>query len=221
LVRERVYYTQLWTSVANHVYAVLLQKGISFRPGLRQRRTLRHVVVDPRFHEIERGLQELTSIEEITDSLHRAIRDAYEASPEAQLLATIPGVGKFTSVALVAFLCPIERFTSLDAVVKYCGLCPSVHQSGTTSHNRPRVGDANHLLKWVLVEGQWNVRRHEAKGDVSRVGHRVGRRKGMGSGAVAAVRKLARITASVLRRRSPYQPHAPESSSRQRPIEAS
>ena len=221
LVRERVYYTQLWTSVANHVYAVLLQKGISFRPGLLQRRTLRHVVVDPLFPEIERGLQELTSIEEITHSLNRAIRDAYEASPEAQLLATIPGVGKFTSVALVAFLCPIERFTSLDAVVKYCGLCPSVHQSGTTSHNGPLVWDANHLLKWVLVEGQWNVRRHEAKGDVSRVGHRVGRRKGMGSGAVAAARKLARITASVLRRRSPYQPHAPESSSRQRPIEAS
>jgi len=221
LVRERVYYTQSWTGVANHVYAVLLQKGIPFSPGLLQRRTLRSRVIDPRFPEIERGLQELASIEETTHALDRAIREAFEASEEAQLLATFPGVGRFTSVALVAFLCPIERFESLDAVVKYCGLCPSVHQSGTTSYNGRLVWDANHLLKWVLVEAQWNVRRHEAKGDVYRVGHRVARRKGAGNGAVAAARKLVRITASILRRHTPYQPDAPESSSRQRPIAAS
>ncbi|MGA8542125.1 MAG: IS110 family transposase [Thermoplasmata archaeon] len=188
LIRERVYYAHLWTSVANHVYATLLQKGILFQPGLLQRRTLRSRVIDPRFPEIERGLQELASIEETTHGLDRAIRVAFEDSEEAQLLATIPGVGKFTSVALVAFLCPIERFESLDAVVRYCGLCPSVRQSGTTSHNGPLVWDSNRLLKWVLVEAQWNVRRHEAKGDVYRVGHRVARRKGMGSGAVAAAR---------------------------------
>ena len=221
LVRERVYYAELWTSVANHVYAVLLQKGILYQPGLLQRRTLRSRVIDPRFPEIERGIQELAHIEEVTHSLDRAIKKAFESSEEAQLLATIPRVGKFTSVALVAFLSPIDRFESLEAVVKYCGLCPSVRQSGTTSHNGPLVGDSNRRLKWVLVEAQRNVRRHEKRGDVQRVGHRIGRRKGAGNGAVAAARKLARIAGSILRRQTPYQPHAPESSSRPRPIAAS
>lgn len=221
LVRERVFYTQLWTGVANHFYAVPLQKGISFRPRLLQRRTSRHGVADPCFPEIERGLQERGSIEELTHSLYRTTRDAFEASPEAQLLAAIPGGGKSTSVALVTCLCPIDRFSGHDAVAKYCGLCPAVHQSATRSCNGPLVWDANHLLKWVLVEAQWSVRRNGEIGDVYRVGYRVARRKGMGSGTVADARKLARITASVLRRRSPYQPHAPGLSRCQRPIATS
>ncbi|EQD50149.1 transposase, ISlin1, partial [mine drainage metagenome] len=169
------------------------------------------------FPEIERGLEALTRIEETTRSLDKKMQEAFEASSETQLLATIPGVGKFTSVALVAFLCPIERFSSLDSVVKYAGLCPSVHQSGDSSYHGHLVWDANVLLRWVLVEAQWNVRAHEKKGDVSRVGRRVARRGAKNDGAVAAARKLVRIATAVLRRRSAYQPHAPESSSRQLP----
>ena len=127
-----------------------------------------------------------------------------QASPYSSALPALPDmgarpmvpVGKFTSVALVAFLCPMgEIRESRCGRTGSCGLCPSVRQSGTTSHHGPLVWDSNRLLKWVLVEAQWNVRRHEAKGDVYRVGHRVARRKGMGSGAVAAARKLAQIRA--------------------------
>jgi transposase len=217
LVRERVFYAQEWTRVANHTYSILLQKGLPYRTGILRRRTLRHEVDDPRFPEIARGLDSLSRIEETTRALNHALSEAFEKSREAQLLATIPGVGKFTAVALVAFLSPIERFHSLDAVVKYCGLCPSVFQTGTTSYNGPLVWDANRLLQWILVESQWNVRAHERRGDVSKVGRRIGRRKSSGEGAVAAARKLVRIAAAILHRGTPYQPHAPESSSRQRP----
>ncbi|MGA7922748.1 MAG: IS110 family transposase [Thermoplasmata archaeon] len=214
LVRERVFYTREWASVANHTYAILLQKGIPFRPAILRRRTLRSEVEDPCIPEIARGIESLTRIEETTRALDGTIREAFEASEEAQLLATIPGVGKFTAIVLVAFLCPIERFPSLDSVVKYCGLCPSVHQSGDKSYHGPLVWDSNTLLKWVLIEGQWNVRRHEKKGDVSRVGHRVARRKAASDGAVPAARKLVRIAVAILRRHTPYEPRTPESSSR-------
>ncbi len=151
LLRERMYYTQLWTGVASHTCAVFLQEGIPFRSGLLQRRTLRSSVVDPRFLEIERGLRELASSEEIAPDLERAMRAAFEASEEAQLRATIPGVRQFTSIALVAFLGPIERFESLDAVVKYCGLCPSVHQSGMTSYNGRSCG-----MRITFSSGSWS-----------------------------------------------------------------
>ena len=46
---------------------------------------------------------------------------------QAQLLESIPGVGMITALTLVAFLAPIERFGSLDQIVKHCGLCPSAY----------------------------------------------------------------------------------------------
>jgi transposase len=170
---------------------------------------------------VNRGLDALENIEEISIPLDREIHRAFLESREAQLLATIPGVGKFTSMTLVAFLSPIERFYSLDAVVKYCGLCPSVRQSGEKAYHGRLVWDCNVILKWVLVEGQWNVRLREKKGDIARVGRRVARRGAANDGAVAAARKLVRICAAILRRGTPYQPDFPGSSSRQVPHAAS
>jgi transposase len=213
LVRERVFYVKEWTSVANHTYAILHQKGIAFSPAILRRKTLRGRLNNPSIPEIERGIDALGRIEETTRKLDLALKEAYDASPEAQLLGTIPGVGKFTAVALVAFLCPISRFESMDSVVKYAGLCPSVHQSGDKNFHGHLAWDSNALLRWVLVEAQWNVRVHEKRGDVSKTARRVARRGCTNDGAVAGARKLLRIATAVLRRGSPYEPHAPGSSS--------
>ena len=221
LVRERVFYRAKWKAITSHVYAVLLQKGIPYRTEILTRPTLRDVLRSHNVPEVNRGLDALVKIEEISKPLDREIHRAFLESKDAQLLATIPGVGEFTSMTLVAFLCPIERFYSLDAVVKYCGLCPSVRQSGEKAHYGRLVWDCNLILKWVLIEGQWNVRLREKKGDIARVGRRVARRGAANDGAVAAARKLLRIGVAILRRGTPYQPESPESSSRQVRLAAS
>ena len=215
LIRERIFYHAKWKGVASHTYAVLLQKGIPYRPEILTRVRLREELRTHGVPEVDRGLDALSKLEEISKPLDREIQRAFLDSKDAQLLATIPGVGKFTSLALVAFLSPIERFDSLDSVVKYCGLCPSVHQSGEKSYHGRLVWDCNTLLKWVLIEAQWNVRLRERKGDVARVGRWVARRGAANHGAVAAARKLARICVAILRRRTPYLPDSPGLSSRQ------
>jgi len=221
LVRERVFYHAKWKGVANHTYAVMLQKGIPYRPEILTRRRLRGGLRVHNQPEVNRGLDALERIEEVSIPLDQEIERAFFNSKEAQLLATIPGVGKFTSMTLVAFLCPIDRFDSLDAVVKYCRLCPSTRQSGEKCYRGRLVWDCNVILKWILIEGQWNVRLREKKGDVARVGRRVAKRGAANDGAVAAARKLVRICVAILRRGTPYQPDSPGSSSRQVVIAAS
>lgn len=218
LMRDRVFYERKRKDVANHTYAILLQKGIPYEEGILVKKSRRGVLRGNHIAEVDRGLDALVKLEEITRPLDLEVHEAFARSTEAQLLATIPGVGEITATTLVAFLCPIERFHDLDAVVKYCGLCPSVFQSGTTCRTGPLVWDAHKILKWVLIEAQWQTRRRERRGDVARVGKRVARRGNVNDGAVAAARKLARICASVLRRGTAYQPHAPGTSSRHRTI---
>jgi transposase len=214
LVRDRVFYEKKRKDVASHTYAILLQKGIPYEEGILVKKTRRDVLRSHHIPEVDRGLDALVKLEEITRPLDLEVHEAFVRSTEAQLLATIPGVGEITAITLAAFLCPIERFDDLEAVVKYCGLCPSVYQSGATNHTGRLVWDAHKILKWVLIEAQWQTRRRERTGDVAKVGKRVARRGNVNDGAVAAARKLARICAAVLRRGTAYELHAPGTSSR-------
>lgn len=55
-------------------------------------------------------------------------------------------------MALVAFLCPIDRFAGVDQVSSYAGLAPTNSQSaGHSYHGRLKM-DCNPLLRWALVE---------------------------------------------------------------------
>lgn len=214
LVRERAFYERKRKDLANHTYSILLQKGVPYEAGVLMRKRRREELRQHHIPEVNRGLDALTRLEEITKPLDKEIQMAFLRSPEAQLLATIPGVGTMTAVTLVAFLCPISRFKSAEAVVKYCGLCPSVYSSAGKSYTGHLVWDAHAILKWVLVEAQWFNRRFEKRGDVAKVGKRIAKRRGACTGGVAAARTLVRICTAVLRRGTPYQHHAPESSSR-------
>jgi transposase len=218
LMRDRIFYLKKWKDVANHTYSTLLLKGIPYEDGVLTRKGARETLRTHGLQQVNRGLDALVKLEEVTMPLDLEVRHAFAKSKEAQLLYSVPGVGVITSMTLVAFLCPIERFHSLDAVVKYCGLCPSVYQSGESRHHGPLVWDAHAILKWVLVEAQWGTRRVEKRGDVAAVGKRVARRGSASDGAVAGARKLARICAAILRRGTPYEPHTPGSLSRRRTI---
>jgi transposase len=209
LVRERVFYSAKEKGVKNHLYGFMMRKGIPYEVGvlglLKKREELRqhHSPV------LDRGLDLLTEFREATKGLDHEIHEAFEKSEEAKLLATIPGVGEITAITLVAYLCPIERFENIDQVSAYCGMCPTTHQSGESSYQGHLRQDAHHVLGWILVEAAWRTRHLEKRGDVAKVGNRSARRHGKGTGSIAAAHKLLKICYAVLRRRTPYEAHAP------------
>ncbi len=208
--KERIFYLAKEKSIKSHLYAYLMRKGIPYEDGVlglkRRRETLRERK-DP---VIDRSLEMLIHFDEATRELDRAIHEEFERSKEAQLLATIPGIGEITAVTLVAYLTPIARFENINQVSAYCGLAPSTYQSGDREFRGHLRSDNHHLLKWILIEAGWRTRQFEKRGDVAKAGNRSARRHGKGTGAVAAAHKLLKITYAVLRRGTGYQPHAPE-----------
>ena len=217
LVRERIFYLQKEVAIRNRVYCYLNMKGIPFEPGIlslkRKRQDLRHHGLEV----VDRALDLLDSVNETTYRLDKRLKEEAERSREAQLLMSIPGVGVVTAVSLVAFLCPIDRFSSIDACSAYCGLCPTVSQSGDWTYRGHLTQDCNQILRWVLVEASWGARKYDPRGPVARAGSRTARKKGSGRGAVAAAHKLMKICYAVLQRGTPYQHHAPESNGRRTP----
>lgn len=209
IVRDRAFYLEQERSVKNHIYAALMRQGIAYDEGILGQKRKRGELRSLGMPEVDRGLDMLSGYDETTRDLDREIHAAFLASKEAQLLESIPGIGEFTAVALVAELCPIDRFPNVEKLCSYAGLVPTNHQSGETSYQGHLKKDANHLVKWLLVEASWTHRYVEKGSDVSKLAKRVSRRRGKQKGHIAGAHKLLKIVYAVLKRGTPYTPTRP------------
>ncbi len=209
LVRERVFYRRKATSVKNHIYSFLLRRGIEYEDQILSLRRKREDLRDLHLEEVDRGLDSLTSLENTCRQLDQKIHQAWASSEEAQLLSTIPGVGEIISVALAAFLCPIERFSSVDKVSSYVGLAPTTHQSGESEYHGHLKKDSVTLVRWLLVEAAWSHRHRVPRGTVAKVARRVSRRRGKGKGSVAGAHALLKVIFAMLKHREPFRADAP------------
>lgn len=209
LVRDRYQYKKLGTSVKNHIYSVLLRKGIPYEPGILGFKRKREGLRSLRIPAVDRGLDMLAAIESTCAESDGEIHKAFLASREAQLLSTIPGIGELTAVVLVAEICPVDRFPNVDKLCSYAGLVPTNYQSGDVSYQGRIKRQCSGMLKSILIEAAWAHRRMDKRSDVSKKGRRVARRRGKGKGNVAAAHKLLRIVYAVLKRGTPYTPERP------------
>jgi transposase len=209
IVRERRFYRRSATSIMNRIYHEMTSRGIAYEDRILVHRRKRETLRQLELPIVDRGLDAIRSMEDTAKLLDRAIEEAWEASPDAQLLTTIPGVGKLGAVALVAFLCPIERFRSVDEVSSYLGLVPRIYQSGEHVYHGRLKKDSNGLLRTILVELSWTHRQRCRAGAVSKIAKRVGRRASRGRASIAAAHKLLKIVYAMLKHREPFRPHAP------------
>jgi transposase len=211
LVRDRVFYISKERDVKNHIYSILLRKGIPYEDGILALKRKRESLRELHLPEIDRGLDMLASIEEGCKDLDKEVHEAFLASKEAQLLKSIPGIGEITAVALVAELCPIDRFPNIEKLCSYAGLVPTNHQSGDASYQGHLKPDANQLVRWLLIEASWVHRYNAKRSDVSLMAKRVARRRGKQKGNIAGAHKLLKIVCAVLKRGTPYTPDRPSS----------
>ena len=209
LVRERVFYRRKATQIMAHTYSVLLRRGIVYEDRILVHRRKREVLRELHVEEVDRGLDTILELEETCKSLDRAIHTACENSPDAQLLTSLPGVGELTAMALVAFLCPIERFSNAEKVCSYVGLSPTTHQSGEFLYHGKLKRDSVAILRWLLVEASWTHRHRCPRGAVAKVARRVGRRRGASKGTIAGAHTLLKIIHAMLKHREPFHPPVP------------
>ena len=209
VVRERLFYRRKASSIILHTYSVLLQRGIDYEDRIlvhkRKRESLRALHIEA----VDRGLDNLTNLDATCKELDHKIHEAAVSSPDAQLLTTIPGIGELTAVALVAWITPIERFSSVEKLVSYLGLCPTTRQSADHLYHGRLKKDSNELVRTLLVEAYWNHRTRVKRGTAAKKGRRIGRRRGINKGAVAGAHSLVKSIFAMLKRREVFHPHAP------------
>jgi transposase len=91
--------------------------------------------------EVEVTLELLTALDVQIASYDQLVRRWARAVPEARLLQTVPGIGPFGALLLLAEIGTITRFRRSRELAAYAGLVPSTRSSGgKTAHGE--VGPA-------------------------------------------------------------------------------
>jgi transposase len=196
LLRHRARTVQWATRAKNGVHGVVNRQGI--RPpleslfGPKGRAFLAELELAPMDRwEVNDHLLRLDVLKGQIGDLDREIRKCSKASPVAQALETIPGIGPFIALLLVAEVGDIRRFPTAKHLASYTGLVPSLYASGEHRWGGAITKQGSTLLRWALVQAAHQAARSAR---FSAYYQRQRERLGAAKAIVALARKLAVIS---------------------------
>jgi transposase len=146
---------QARSRIMNQLQAVALNEGLRCKKRLwrTKRPQLESFPLAPWASRRRQDLLELLDrLNPSIAELSQAVEQEVEKCPEAQRLATHPGVGPLTALAFVLIIGKAERFQCGKQVASYLGLVPLEDSSG----NQRRLGhitkQGSSMLRFLLVE---------------------------------------------------------------------
>lgn len=134
-------------------------------------------------------LSMIKALDERIQEVSVELKQKASGNEKAKLLMTIPGVGYFSALAILAEISDISRFDNAEKLCSYAGLIPSIHQSGAMRRYGRITKQGSGLLRWVLLECVWTHIQYNTW--LTRFFYRIAKRKGKKVAVVAAARKPA------------------------------
>ena len=135
--------------------------------------------------------------------LDEQIASRQREHPTAAILATLPGAGAFSSLALASRIGPIERFARPGSLANYWGLTPGCRNSGEATDRLGSITkEGSAMARSVLGQMVLHVLR---KDPYMRSWYsRIKKRRGAKIARVAVMRRLATIIWHMVKYRQPY-----------------
>ncbi|MEW5995509.1 MAG: IS110 family transposase [Candidatus Zixiibacteriota bacterium] len=187
LVRLRTYLVRERTRLKSKIRAELAKRGISIEGNPFTRRG-RAQLTELGMESVNSCLAVMSAVDERIRKLSGEVERRAEKSEDAKLLMTIPGVGHFSALLVLAEIDDISRFGDAEKLCSYAGLVPSTHQSGNVAYHGHITKQGSALLRWVLQESVWKHVQYDTR--LAHFFRRLARKKGRKIAAVATARKM-------------------------------
>jgi transposase len=157
LLRLRMSLVRLRTTARNKVHAVLIKRGLTPPVknvfGKRGRAWLAALALPAAYGlAIASYLEVIDLLAELINRLNAQIHARAASSQEAVWLDSIPGIGPFTALLILAEVGDIWRFPDAAHLCSYAGLVPSVYSSGGRTRYGPLTKQGSAYLRWVMVQ---------------------------------------------------------------------
>ena len=159
LLRLRIFLVRLRTRVKNRIHGTLARHNVQIPGadlfGVAARLKLGARLPELPTHSREAIEQELATVDFLEiqiESAEQRLEAIMHVSVEADLLKTLPCVGKILSMVLMLEIGRVDRFPTAANLASYAGLVPRVHSSGGRTRMGQVCGNVNRNLKWAFVE---------------------------------------------------------------------
>ena len=101
----------------------------------------------------------IDGLEPLTDRIDGELHARAKAGPRVKILRTLPGVGEFTALVMLAGIGDISRFGGARKLASWAGLTPTVRGPGPDRPARPHPGQGPAWLRWVLNQAAQTAKR--------------------------------------------------------------
>lgn len=191
------------TAIRNNIRSIFNRQGLStpaghrawtaegFRRMAAEARSLDALADDELWRGmLELELRALDDVEQLLAEADAKLNAIARADARVRRLRTIPGVGPRLAEVIVATIDDPHRFRNARQVACYAGLTPKQYESGTMKRagRISRHGPA--LLRGLLVEVAWLVKRYNPWGDAVFRSITKGQRSRRKQAIVALARRL-------------------------------
>ncbi|PYX99230.1 MAG: IS110 family transposase [Acidobacteria bacterium] len=192
-VRMRATLVRQRTRLKNQVHAILHQQGLQFEGsdlfGQGGRAWLKQVSLPAAGGSAVKVYLKL--IDEFTAQIStqdEELKRQWKKDARVLWLETIPGIGWYSAVLLVAEIGDILRFQDKRALANYAGLVPWLRESADKRHSGGITRVGSPWLRWIMVEAAHVAVRTSPP--VKKWFERLCRRKHKNAALVAVARKL-------------------------------
>lgn len=207
LFRCRCGLVQTKTKIKLQIHALLVRLGVFHKHsdlfGKAGRAFLDSLQLESPYQEnLLRQLRVIDLLNKEIKQIEKEIKEKVKQDPQALRLTTIPGVGFILAYLFTSEIGDIHRFASAQKLASYCGLVPSVKQSGSFVHYGHLTKAGNTILRWGFIEAAQVALRFNPELKVW--ADRIRYKKGSGVAVCAVARKLVNIVYQLLTQERDY-----------------
>jgi transposase len=162
-VRHRISLVRLGTQLRNRIHAAAADHGYDRSAGYRAgpgRGWLAELDLPPVSREIITDcLAAIDGLAPVIERLDGELHQRAKADPRVTVLQTLPGVGEFTALVMVAEIGDITRFGSARKLVSWAGLTPTVRGSDLTVRHGHISKQGSAWLRWAMNQAAQTAKR--------------------------------------------------------------
>ena len=167
VMRFRNYLVKICTSLKNKTAGMLMQSGVQYnKTRLHGKKYFRELMGS--LHDIPESIKDMARyshsayklFEEVQTVLLKKISSNPLLEHRLKLLQSIQSVGEILSLTWALEVVDPHRFSNINKVVSYAGLCSAQRESGGKSKRGPLSKRRNKHLQWVLIEVAKMAPRH-------------------------------------------------------------
>ena len=191
LLRHRISLVRLGTQLRNRIHAVAADHGYDRSasywtgPGrgwlaeLDLPATSREIITD--------CLAVIDGLAPVIDRIDGELHQHARTDPRVKTLRTLPGVGEFTALVMVAEIGDISRFGSARKLASWAGLTPTVRGSDLKVRHGNISKQGSVWLRWVLNQAAQTAKRSP---EFAPAYSSIAKRRGKKIATIAIARKL-------------------------------